>query len=89
MTSYEKELIRQVEERHGELAAGPLLEKLMEMGVVDYTRCKVLSVREAVHELTRQGMKKTDAMWAAAERFCCSYEYVRKCMYYYNDVNLC
>lgn len=33
-------------------------------------------------------MKKVEAMYDAAERFCCSYEYVRKCMYYYKEINL-
>lgn len=34
-------------------------------------------------------MQKMDAMWKASEKFACSYEYIRKCMYYYKDINLC
>ena len=58
------------------------------MGVVDYTRCKILAVRNVVDEMVKKGMKKSDAMWSAAEQFACSYEYIRKCMYYYTDVNI-
>ena len=58
------------------------------MGVVDHTRCKVLAIRRWVEEAVRQGSRKVDAMYQAAEEFACSYEYVRKCMYYYTDVNL-
>mgnify|MGYP007081677823 FL=1 len=45
-------------------------------------------VREYVNELVGRGTGKVDAMYMAAEKFCCSYEYVRKCMYYYKEVNL-
>ena len=50
--------------------------------------CKVLKIREFVAALQKNGMKKIDAMWMASEQFACTYEYVRKCMYYYTDVNL-
>lgn len=89
MTRYEKELVRMVEQRFPDLSPAQLLPKLMEMGVVDSSRCKVLAVRRHVETLMRVGGKKTDAMWAAADYFACSYEYVRKCMYYYVDVNFC
>lgn len=89
MTSYEKELARQLACRYPDLSAERLLAKLMDMGVVDFSRCKILAVRSRVEQLIKQGDKKIDAMWKAAEHFACSYEYVRKCMYYYQDVNLC
>lgn len=89
MTIYEKELQRIVETRFGNLKTGELVKKLIEMGVVDFFRCKVLAVREYVEERLRAGTKKCDAMWEASEKFACSYEYVRKCVYYYNDVNVC
>ncbi len=88
MTLYEKELARIVGERYGNLTAGQLIEELCRIGVVDYTRCKVLAVRRRVEEMVRGGHKKVDAMWLAAEQFCATYEYVRKCMYYYTDVNI-
>ena len=89
MTTYEKELIDQLDLHYKSLTTPQLVSKLMEMGVIDYSRCKVLSVREYVRKLTREGCKKTNAMWDAAEKFACSYEYIRKCIYYYKDVNLC
>lgn len=88
MTIYQKELKQQIKELHPDLGYDQLLDLLFEMGVVDHTRCKVLAVRRWVEEAVRQGSRKVDAMYQAAEEFACSYEYVRKCMYYYKDVNL-
>ena len=88
MTVYEKELATIVEKRFAGLSGGQLLEELINMGVVDYSRCKVLAVREYVASLVKRGHRKVDSMWIAAEKFCCSYEYVRKCIYYYKDINI-
>ena len=88
MTIYQKELRRQLTERHPDASTAQVLDLLVEMGVVDVTRCKVLAVRCYVEQLVQQGCRKVDAMYDAAAHFCCSYEYVRKCMYYYKDVNL-
>ncbi len=88
MTTYEKKLADLVEMRYADMSAKELICKLIEIGVVDYSRCKILAVRETVAKLIKNGMKKTDAMWTAAEQFACSYEYVRKCVYYYLDINL-
>lgn len=89
MTSYEKELILLIEQHYPNISIKNLIVKLMDMDIIDFTRCKVLAVRNWVNQRIRQGDKKIDAMWKAAEHFACSYEYVRKCMYYYQDVNLC
>lgn len=88
LTVYEKQLIASVERLHGAKDTAALVEELIRIGVVDTTKCKVLVVREYVDELVKQGHAKIDAMYCAAEKFCCSYEYVRKCVYYYKDVNL-
>ncbi len=88
MTTYEKQLIETITARWPELGPAAVMEKLIEIGVVDYTRCKVLAVREFVAAQVTAGVRKIDAMWLATERFSCSYEYVRKCVYYYRDVNL-
>ena len=88
LTRYEKELCRIVAERYGGLTATGLVEELCRIGVIDHTRCKVLAVRRWVEEAVRAGSGKVEAMWMAAEHFCATYEYVRKCMYYYNDINI-
>lgn len=88
LTIYEKQFIDSVARALPSPGTAELVRQLIGMGVVDTTRCKVLVVREHVHDLVKCGMGKVDAMYEAAERFCCSYEYVRKCMYYYKDVNL-
>ena len=88
LTRYEKELARIVAERYGDFSPARLVEELCRMGVVDHTLCKVLAVRRWVEEAVKGGSGKVEAMWMAAEYFCATYEYVRKCMYYYNDVNI-
>ena len=88
MTIYIKELIGKLNERYGALSTDELTDKLFEIGVIDHTLCKVLAVREYVTDCIQMGTKKIDAMWQASEHFCCTYEYVRKCIYYYTDVNL-
>ena len=87
LTIYEKELIRILRTRCGELTTGQTVEKLTALGVIDSTLCKVLAVREYVRGIMETGIRKTD-LWLATERFACSYEYVRKCMYYYTDMNV-
>lgn len=87
MTIYMKELVGMLDRRYGKLPTGELAGKLFEIGVLDHTLCKVLAVREYVAEQVKAGEKKIDVMWKAAEHFSCSYEYVRKCIYYYTDVN--
>ena len=88
MTIYQRKLKQQIKELHPDVDSSQLLDLRFEMGVVDHTRCKVLAIRRWVEEAVRQGSRKVDTMYQAAEEFACSYEYVRKCMYYYKDVNL-
>jgi ribosomal protein L17 len=89
LTRYQKYLARIVAEKYGDLPADRLVEELCRVGVVDHTLCKVLAVRGRVEELVKSGRHgKVEAMWIAAEQFCATYEYVRKCMYYYTDVNI-
>ena len=88
MTRYVKELVDLIDKRYGNLSASQITDKLFEIGVVDHTLCKVLAVREFVNDKVKNGHKKIDAMWEAAEHFCCTYEYIRKCVYYYTDVNM-
>lgn len=88
MTIYEKELCRLLDDTYAPQNIEQTVEYLSRAGVIDYTRCKALVVRRFVERLTLAGAKKIDAMFAAAEEFACSYEYVRKCVYYFRDVNL-
>ena len=88
MTIYQRELKERIISHYADLAPDQLLDVLFDMGVVDPTRCKVLAIRDCVEQLVREGRGKVDSMYQAADRFACSYEYVRKCMYYYTDVNM-
>lgn len=67
--------------------SGPIIDALYELGVVDTQLVKILCVRKFINEKISKGMKKVDAMWAASGKFHFSYEYARKCLYYYTDVN--
>lgn len=87
MTTYIKQLLAQLQEKYPHMTLEEFAKKLFELGVVDHRQCKVLAVREYVYAEVKAGAKKTDAMWQAAEHFACTYEYIRKCMYYYTDVN--
>lgn len=88
LTVYDRQLIESVDRLWPGLDTAALVERLIRIGVVDPTRCKVLVVREYVDELVKEGNGKVDSMYMAAEKFCCSYEYVRKCVYYYKEINL-
>lgn len=88
MTIYQRELKQRIQQHYPTLQADQLIDLLCDMGVVDVTRSKVLAVRDYVEGLVRNGRRKVDAMYQAADHFSCSYEYVRKCMYYYTDVNM-
>lgn len=88
MTIYVKELLDMIDQEYGRMDTKDLTKKLFEIGVVDHTMCKVLAVRKYVENEMKKGEKKIDAMWNASERFSCTYEYIRKCVYYYTDVNI-
>ncbi len=87
-TRYEKEVARLVAERCQSMDIAAAVEELCRIGVVDHTLCKVLAVRIWVEEAVKSGHAKVEAMWSAADHFCATYEYVRKCMYYYTDVSI-
>ena len=78
---YDRQLIAAMQRLYpDEACVESLVERLIRIGVVDTVRCKVLVIRQYVEERVRSGARK--------DRFCCSYEYVRKCMYYYKEINL-
>ncbi len=88
VTRYQKELARLIAREYGNLSADKLIEKLYRMGVIDHSLCKVLTVRRWVDDTMKSGYRKGKAMLMASDKFCTSYDYIRKCMYYYTDVNL-
>ncbi len=88
MTIYERRLYDAIAELYPCLDPRGIFEKLVETGIIDFSRCKILVIREHVEAQMRKGVKKIDAMWETADTFACSYEYVRKCVYYYRDINL-
>jgi hypothetical protein len=65
-----------------------VVEQLISIGVIDTTRCKILLIREKVEALVKAGGGKIESMHITANEMCCSYEYVRKCMYYNKDINM-
>ena len=89
MTLYQKRLHEIVRSQcmHPEEGCD-LVDRLFKVGVIDSTLVKVLVIREYVEQLMRKGESELNAMWMATEIFACTYEYVRKCIYYYKDINL-
>ena len=88
MTIYEKKLSKQLLQRYPQMTPEELITKLIEIGVVDATRCKELSVREYVNSLLQLGYKKIDAMCNAPVIFSSTYEYIRKSLNYYKHETL-
>lgn len=85
---YDKDFIRQFSSLYDGLPVDEVLNKLQEMGLLNPVAVSATIIREHVATLLSSGEKKTDAMWMATEHFGCSYEYVRKCVYFYPDANL-
>jgi hypothetical protein len=88
MNIYQKRLREIVQSNDPCPERSEVVDLLFRVGVIDSTLVKVLVIRQYVEELMRQGETKLNAMWRATEIFACTYEYVRKCIYYYKDVNL-
>lgn len=88
MTIYQKKFNEIIKNNFDGYSTPQILEVMFEMGVIENTILKVLVIREFVKKLVVGGESKITAMWKATEIFACSFEYVRKCMYYYKDVNL-
>ncbi len=88
MTLYQKKLHELVRSQYPCADGKQVIDMLFRIGVIDGTLVKVLVIREYVAELIRAGETKLNAMWRATEIFACTYEYVRKCVYYYKDINL-
>lgn len=88
LTIYDKYLIDTMADMFSDAPAATVVEELIRMGVVDSTRCKILLIREEVDALWAQGHSRTEAMYLAAKKYCCSIECVRKYVYYHKDINL-
>ncbi|MDY3978996.1 MAG: hypothetical protein SOZ00_03150 [Tidjanibacter sp.] len=81
-TIYDRALDLAVEERCAGMTPAEMISTLREMNLLDPTRCKAFLAKEMVTALTDGGMTKIEAMYTAAEHFCCSYECIRKYVYY-------
>jgi hypothetical protein len=88
MTTYEKEFLSVFESKYGDADLRKTFELLVSMGLIEPTMCKVAVIRHFVNTQVADGVGKLDAMWNATEHFACTYEYVRRCMYYYRDMNI-
>jgi len=65
----------------GQGADAALLRRLINRGLIDMRAAERGAVRERVAELQSRGAKRVDAMYQAAEEFCCSYEKIRSIIY--------
>lgn len=81
-TIYYKALVSAVAKLCAEKEPTQVIETLQELNLLDPKRCKAFLVKNFVVDKVNEGMGKTDAMYEAAEKYCCSYECVRKYIYY-------
>lgn len=65
----------------GQGADAALLRRLLDRGMVDMQAAERGAVRARVAELQRLGERRVEAMYRAAEEFCCSYEKIRSIIY--------
>lgn len=77
-----------LKETYHDFTTEEVIDKLIENQLVDCTRVQMACMRKRVMELVEKGNKKIDSMYRVADDFCCSYENVRKAVYYYTDVKL-
>lgn len=82
MTRHETRLIEAARSVVGDPAARQAVERLFAAGLIDLAACERQLVVGEVERLTRQGMKRCDALHAAARMCCCSYEKARSSYYY-------
>lgn len=74
-----------VEQQCPSVDAQPLLDFLIDNGLLSYRRCKAFVAFHKVIELVEQGRRITEAMHLVATQMACSYETVRKYYYIYAD----
>ncbi len=87
LTPYNRHLIGEISKKYPSKETPSIVELLIRMGIIDERRCKILIIRDFVERRVKEGSGKVDAMCEAAEKFFCSYEFVRSCMYYYKEIN--
>ena len=66
----------------GTSSARATINQLVRIGVLSPARARAWVIRQRVEEMYAMGERKTKAMEIVAQQMCCSYEHVRKCVYY-------
>ncbi len=81
MTIQEARALEYLYREFGQGADAVLLRRLLGRELIDMRAAERAAVRARVAELQRRGAKRVDAMYQAAEEFCCSYEKIRSIIY--------
>ncbi len=81
MTVHETRPLEYLCREFGQGADAVLLRRLLDRGLIDLRAVERRAVRARVAELQSRGAKRVDAMYRAAEEFCCSYEKIRSIIY--------
>ena len=81
-TVYDRVLDCLIAERCKGMTLPAVIAAMRSMHLLDPIRCKAFLAKELVAEMVAAGMPKVDAMYVASDRLCCSYESVRKYVYY-------
>lgn len=87
MTSLEKRFIEVFKNKHPQCDENTV-KLLLESNFIDFRTMKIALTRHYVEECVKRGCGKREAMMLVANDLATSYEYVKKAMYYYNDVNV-
>lgn len=81
MTRHEQLLAEELIPLLGDAAPRALAEKLLRAGVINLKACEQRAICSHLARLEKEGIPRCEAMHAAAEQFCCSYEKVRSAFY--------
>jgi hypothetical protein len=87
ITEIEKKFVEIYKEKHSDVDENTIFV-LIENKLIDFRTCKIALIRHFVYDCVKKGCGKREAMRLVADDMACSYKYVEKCLYYFQDVNV-
>ena len=87
ITSIERKFVEIYTKKHPNAQENTIFA-LIESKLIDFRTCKIALIRHFVDDCVKKGCGKREAMRLVANDMACSYEYVKKAMYYFNDINI-
>lgn len=84
MTRHERLLARTLLDEIRGATPEEAVERLLAAGLADLRACERRAIHDEVERLGQEGTPRCEALYAAAEKFSCSYEKARR--YYYEQI---